>query len=132
VQNKFRGLRKHARKRADSRGGFPACSPFVRSPFATGSAPGPARGTWILHDGTYTYDLIVSAALDGILGDFDAVSVEGLGAGHNAFWGVETTDGASPVEVFRLYVVPEPNPGVLVALGLLALVSRACRARAGR
>jgi hypothetical protein len=77
------------------------------------------------------YDLIRSATLDGILNDFDSVSVQGLAAGQNAYWGVETTGGASPVEVFRLYVVPEPSTGALAALGLVALAIRARRARAG-
>jgi PEP-CTERM motif len=78
------------------------------------------------------YDLIVSAALDGIFGDFDSVSVAGLAAGQSAFWGIETTGGTSPVEVYRLHVVPEPTTGALVALGLLGLAMRARRARAGR
>jgi hypothetical protein len=75
------------------------------------------------------YDLLVSGGLDGITGAFDAVSVTGLAAGQSAYWGVETTGGASPVEIFRLYVVPEPQTGVLVALGLVGI---AIRARANR
>jgi hypothetical protein len=76
------------------------------------------------------YDLIVSAALDGIFGDFDSVTVAGLGAGQSASWGIETTGGTSPVEVWRLRVVPEPTSGALVAFGLLALAIRSRRTRA--
>lgn len=72
--------------------------------------------------------MIVSSALDGITGDFDAVSISGLAADQSAFWGIETVGESNPIEVFRLHVVPEPASGALLALGLLILVVRARRA----
>jgi PEP-CTERM motif len=68
------------------------------------------------------YDLVVSGGIDGIQGAFDAVTIAGLAASQQAFWGIETDNGASgPVEVFRLHVVPEPGTAALVGLGLLGL-----------
>ena len=68
------------------------------------------------------YDLIVFRALDGIQGAFDAVTIAGLAASQQAFWGIEAENGASePVEVFRLHVVPEPGTAALLGLGLLGL-----------
>jgi hypothetical protein len=75
------------------------------------------------------YDLLVSGGIDGITGDFDAVSVSGLAADQQAFWGIETI-GANPVEVFRLHVVPEPQTGALLTLGIVGLAIRGRRTRA--
>jgi hypothetical protein len=75
------------------------------------------------------YDLIVSGGPDGITGDFDAVSITGLTANQHAFWGIETIGDATPVEVFRLYVVPEPTTGSLFCFGLSIVEIRRRRSR---
>jgi hypothetical protein len=77
-----------------------------------------------------TYDLLISGLLDGITGDFAGVNVSGLTGNQSAAWVIETTGGATPVEVLRLYVVPEPGTGALLASGLIVLAIRARPSRA--
>jgi hypothetical protein len=73
------------------------------------------------------YDLLVSGGSDGITGAFYSVTVSGLGANQSAWWGIETVGDVNSVEVFRLYVVPEPGTGVLLLLGLIGLRGRRTR-----
>ena len=75
------------------------------------------------------YDLIISDSINGISGDFDSVSILGLGIGTTFSYGIEVANIAGmDVEVYRLRIgdaggVTVPEPGVLVLLlaGLVGL-----------
>ena len=75
------------------------------------------------------FDLIVSEALNGIVGDFGSVSVLGLEPGTAYSAGIVTDQvGGMDVEIYRLTVgsgqpMPAPAPGTLVAMlaGLISL-----------
>ncbi|MCP5306556.1 MAG: PEP-CTERM sorting domain-containing protein [Chromatiaceae bacterium] len=72
------------------------------------------------------YDLIVSDSINGITGDFDSVSIFGLGIGTTYSYGIEIANiGGTDVEVYRLRVgemngttVPEPGALLLLIAGL--------------
>ena len=72
------------------------------------------------------YDLIVSDSINGITGDFDSVSIFGLGIGTTYSYGIEIANiGGTDVEVYRLRIgemngttVPEPGALLLLIAGL--------------
>ena len=76
------------------------------------------------------YDLIVSDSINGISGDFDSVSVFGLGIGTTYSYGIEVANiGGMDVEIYRLRVgetngstVPEPAALLLLVAGLTGVL----------
>ena len=79
------------------------------------------------------YDLIVTDAPGGIIGDFANVAISGLAAGQSALYGVTTANvGGNTVAVYRLQIVPEPSPMLLFALGLVALARLEAQRVVGR
>ena len=76
------------------------------------------------------YDLIVSDSINGISGDFDSVSVFGLGIGTTYSYGIEVANiGGMDVEIYRLRVgetngttVPEPDALLLLIAGLTGVL----------
>ena len=90
----------------------------------------------------YVFDLIVSAALDGILGDFASVDILGLDPSYASTVGTVLDDlGAGLTEIYRLTLtqrqllaqrqVPEPAPLLLLIVGGTALL-RGLTRRASR
>jgi len=75
----------------------------------------------------YVFDLILSAGIDGIVGDFVSVALNGLDSLYSYSTEIVLDDfGAGTVEVYRLALtrrgVPEPAGGALLLVGLLAAI----------
>ena len=87
---------------------------------------------------TYVFDLITSSSDDGILGDFDSLSVTGYDPGYSLFAGIVLDDigiGLGPTEIYRLTLsridpVPVPAAVWLFGTGIFGLMGLARRKQA--